>query len=207
MSFPADRERKAHVAAVEQCQLLFLRAAVNHPQIRLEASLREQVLARWPLSWADNRRDGAVVLPPECETLIINWAALNNLNYSWVVYHARRAILLWLLSPNAKPFEYELEVSSPPIHPPLRLPREPVQAFLRRQMGQIEKELRDHSAMLSKERAKVMPDRGSRDSHYRWAAERICLRWSYAKIARENSDHVSDPAVRKAVLRVLEKLG
>ena len=193
--------------SAEESQVLFLRAAADHPKIRLEESLREQVLPRWQPLWQAGLYKGGEV-PPEYENLIREWAAGNRLPYDWVVGHARRAVLFWLaVGPKVRAFESRPEPSPPIFRPGLRLPEEQDATYLARQVRQFRKEFRAHLLEVRDSRKSVLKHRGSLPSHYQWAVEHICLAWSWSKISQENGTSVTYQAVRQAVLPILAKIG
>jgi len=195
--------------AVQECELLFLRAAADHPMVRLEASLRDKVLLPlkrvWPTSFASN---SVLELPPEYDCLIGEWATGHNLPYEWVIPHARRAVLIWLIaSPTFSAFGGSLAVSPPSFHPPLRLPGESDGTYLTRQVRQFRLEADANMRESQRPRKQLLPNRGSRAAHFRWAVEQVCLGWTWAKIADANDKWVSYQAVRQAVLPILKKIG
>jgi hypothetical protein len=195
----------------DECELLFLRAAARHPKIRLEESLRENVFGSLESTAEEIKRlePGArLPLPPEYGNLIKKWAEGHNLDYEWVIRHARRTVDIWLVvNPAVKAFEGVPEISPPAFQPPLRLPGESDRAYRSRQVRYFRDTIDRGMRELKRSRKHILQSRGSEAAHYRWAAERVCLGWTWAGIARENPVHVSDQAVRQGALVVLEKIG
>jgi len=195
-------------AAIEECQIRFLRAAADHPKIRLEASLRE-VLPRWHQLWPKQLSPGeSADLPVEFYRLIREWAQSHNLDYEWVVGHARRTLILWVLGgPALRAFDSGPDVSPPNFQSGLRLPGEGDSDYRRRQIRQFTDHFDRYLRTVQESRKRVLRNHGALDAHYRWAVERTCLGWPYEKSAKANSVAVSPQAVRQAVLPILEKVG
>jgi hypothetical protein len=202
---------RLEVTARERCQVLFLRAAADHPRIRLEASLRDDVLSRCPQVGLTNLQSLNDEVLSVIDRLIREWAIGRHLAHEWVVMHARRTVLGWLFgNPNFRAFESGPEVSPPRFQPGLRLPGEDDRAYRRRQVQQFKQHFDEYLASMQKSWNDVLPDRGGRASHYRWAVERICLGWTWDHIADEHAKHattLSPTAVRQAVVPILDKVG
>jgi hypothetical protein len=198
------------------------RAAVDHPKIRLEVSLREKVLAPWKQMWPTGFDSRTVLLPlfstavlapnpielsPEYDRLVLQWAQGHNLAYEWVVAHARRTVLIWLItSPAFKAFAGGFEVSRPSFQPPLKLPEESERIYLARQVRQLRDESRGYMRDVQRSRKHIPQDRGSQATHYRWAVERVCLGWKWADIAKRTPGKYPTKPSGRPFCRFLKKL-
>jgi hypothetical protein len=209
----ANRTRGALMdrIATEKCELLFLRAAAGHPKIRLEKSLRENVFVPLQSTAGEIKRlkpGDMLPLPPEFDHLIKQWAQGHNLDYEWVIRHARRTLEIWLVvHPAIGAFESIPELSPPAFQPPLRLPGESDSDYRKRQVQQFRDTIDQGMREVKRSGKHIPQSRGSETAHYRWAAEHLCLGWTWAQIARKNGAHVSYQAVRQAGLAVFERIG
>jgi hypothetical protein len=207
--------------AVRECRLHFLQAAVKCPQIRLGASLHEEVFQPSRKRWAElglpvpqkpsnewtPEQDLALQSFVDDEArLIEEWARKHNLNYEWV-HSAVTDQLGWESFPKS-PFS-----TIPGYRPPdfiwtaWHYGHESESRYRRRIRAIFEKTLEVYTREVKFQRGRFLKDRGSQAAHYCWAAQRVCLGWSWSRIARENGALVSWQAVRKAVLPKLERIG
>jgi hypothetical protein len=211
-----DAEGKARLA----CRLYFLRIAAKHPDIKLGASLRKSVfevsmdrwvalgLPKWPnigLDWIPEKHLPLLeVWKKEQAALIQNWAGHHNLAYQWV-YEATDRTLSFGTFPKI-PFNMVPAYGQPYfLWPPWRQDqtedeyRSDLQVrFLR----DSEKYIRAVAA----ERARFIPHRTSQESHYSWAAECICLRRSFADIAKRTNFRPSGGVTRQAVYQAVHSV-
>jgi hypothetical protein len=209
---------------VEECRLLFLRAAALHPKIRLGDSLRTRVLIPMQGAWAELGLPVPNVPAIEFETdhwkaipsynreshrLIRGWAADLNLDYEWVLSAASRQLGTWGASPkNRSAFANVLGYDAPDfIFEPWFSETESKNSYRNRMKAAFRAALDGHVHNVGRARGRMLANRGSQGAHYRWAAEHVCLRWNWKRIADENAVPITWQAVRKAVLPILQKIG
>jgi hypothetical protein len=215
-----DKEYLAKTA-IRECRFHFLRAAAEHPQIRLGESLKERVFnprqKLWAdlglpvpnkpaLEWTTEQHLASETFDREYQRLIEAWAADHNLSYEWV-HSAVHSTLAYDSFPT-KAF---------PIVPGYQPPKfmwtswyfgfESEKEYRKRIKADFQEALEAHIRAVRRVHMDFLPGRGSTDAHYRWAAERICLDWRWFKIAEQNGVLVTWQAVRKAVLPLLERIG
>ena len=68
-------------------------------------------------------------------------------------------------------------------------------------------ELEAHIRDVKRLRSQLLPDRGSSETHYGWAAERVCIGRKWTDLANANPVRISWQAVRNAVEPILAKIG
>jgi hypothetical protein len=210
--------------AVEECRRLFLKAAAGHRKIRLADSLRERVLvpteklwvelglpapnlpaSKWtPAYWKAHESWGR-----ENDRLLRSWAMDLHLYYDWVLSEAAGQLADWRSFPERKgAFTEILGYIAPQFHlEPLHFDYELKDAYRKRMKAKFATVLEAHIRDVKRLRSQLLPDRGSRAPHYRWAAERVCLDRNWNEIANANPVRVSWQAVCKAVQPILAKIG
>ena len=147
----------------------------------------------------------------ELDRLLCDWARHHHLDYAWVLEEAR-FLYGYSRIPNSNElfpatFESTWPVyDAPPFQMPPWAPNENLVRYRKRVLAKFKKFL-DDSIRKYKLSRKPLQDRGSQAAHYRWAAEHVCLKWKWGKIARKNGTHVTWQAVGKAVRPILTKIG
>lgn len=210
--------------AVAECRRLFLKAAAGHPKIRLADSLRKKVLIPTGKLWVDSglpvpnlpssQWDAAQVKAHESwsrenQRLLRSWAIDLHLYYDWVLSEAAGQLTDWRSFPEHQgSFTEILGYIAPQFHlEPWHFDYEPEEAYRKRMKAKFATALEAHIRDVKQLRGSLLPDRGSRAAHYRWAAERVCLGRKWNDIAKANPVHISWQAVRNAVQPILEKIG
>ncbi len=210
--------------AVAQCRQLFLRAAADHPEIRLVDSLRAKVLTPteelWrklglpvpnlPSSqWTPDQRTAKESWNCQHIKLLHEWAGSLNLQYHWVISEAAGQLSNWGSFPEFKDaFTGILGYQAPRFYiESWHVDHEREIPYRKRMKAKFEAVLEEHIREVKRLRSDLLPDRGSRASHYRWAAERVCLGRKWNDIAKKHPVHISWQAVRSAVQPILTKIG
>lgn len=204
--FVAGRGRP-NQTAVAQCRRLFLRAAAHHPEIRLADSLRSKVLTPtvelWkklglpvpnlPTSqWTPDQRRAIESWDCEQIKLLHEWAKDLNLHYDWVISEAAGQLSDWGSFPELKEaFTGILGYRAPRFYIESWHVDHEREIFYRKRMKEtFTAALEAHIHEVKRLRSDLLPDRGSRETHYLWAAERVCL-VAAVDIAPGNWVHVS----------------
>jgi hypothetical protein len=210
--------------AVAECRRLFLKAAARHPKIRLAESLRERVLIPTEKSWV---KLGLPVpnLPAsqwkpvhdkaleswnhEHERLLRSWATDLHLNYDWVLSEAAAQLTDWRSFPERTgAFTGILGYIAPQFYwEPWHFDHEMEGAYRKRMKANFATALEEHIRDVKDLRSSLLPDRGSRETHYGWAAERVCLGRKWTDISKAHPVDISWQAVRNAVQPILAKIG
>jgi|HubBroStandDraft_5_1064220.scaffolds.fasta_scaffold27443_4 hypothetical protein len=210
--------------AVAQCRQLFLKAAAHHPEIRLADSLRAKVFTPTQKLW---RKLGLPVpnLPSSQWTpaertakeswnrqhikLLHEWAGNLNLQYDWVISEAAGQLSNWGSFPESKDaFTGIVGYQAPSFYiEPWHVDHEREIPYRKRMKEKFTAALEAHIREVKRLRSDLLPDRGSRDAHYLWAAERVCLGRKWNDIASQYPVQVSWQAVRNAVQPILKKIG
>jgi hypothetical protein len=129
--------------------------------------------------------------------------------YDWVIAEAAGQLSNWRSFP-------EIEGSFTVVlgyEPPLfyieawHVDHESEISYRKRMKAKFASALQAHIRDVNRLRSRLLPDRGSQNSHYRWAVEYVCLKWKWSDIARDNGAHVTWQAVSKAVRPILAKIG
>lgn len=213
--------------SIRKRRLLFLHAAAEHPQIELGVSLRMRVYK--PLKtlwirlglpfpnkpeWTPAQYKAVKHWESKQALLIKKWAASHYLDFEWVHEIAREQLVTWSGWPKSEPFREVPQYMPPDFVWETWSPghgQESEKSYRRRMLRQFTGDL---DAYLR--RAQRGPDRnrGSQSKHYRWTAERVCLGWTFEKIANNESIRkdaidagLTTQAVSKAVNKLLVKLG
>lgn len=216
------RHEAASETAIRECRLYFLRAAAEHPNIRLGESLRAKVFEPSGEMWAKlglpvpnvpscqwrPGQDGA--LPEfyrEQARLIGEWATGHNLNYDWV-HQAAGDALGWPTFP-AQPFNLR-----PGYEPPEFIwvgwyEGEAEKEYRKRVMASFRKQLGAYirGAKLAHKEVLNHRDPFSQECLYAWAAEHVCLSRQFSEITENVRPARTEQAVRQGVLKVLERIG
>ena len=210
--------------AVAQCRRLFLRAAAHHPETRLADSLRARVLTpteeSWkrlglpvpnlPASqWTPNQRTAKESWDCQHIKLLHEWAEDLNLQYDWVISEAAAQLTIWRSMPGVKGAFTGILGYEPPLFyiEAWHFEDELERRYRKRMKAKFASALQAHVRDVKRLRSRLLADRGSQNSHYRWAVEYVCLKWKWSDIARENGTHVTWQAVSKAVRPILAKIG
>jgi hypothetical protein len=206
--------------AVRECRLHFLRAAAEHPKIKLADSLRRSVFEpsrkRWaelrlPVpnvpseQWTPTQYDTLHAFQSEESELVEQWAVRHNIGYEWV-YEAAYDALKWEEFPKAAfPF---IPGYQPPqfIWVPWFFENEEEMTYRRRRVQDFKRALDEYVGEVNQMRKRFLGHRESHDSHYRWAVEHVCLKWGWASIAKADG-RVSWQAVRGGVIPILDRIG
>lgn len=205
--------------AIRECRRVFLITAASHPKIRLENSLREKAFSPlhklWidlglnnpDFHWTDEGQRASESYRSKLERLIQKWVAGHNLALDWVIDAVREQLICWSSFPKVTAFSFIPGYNAPEFYIDPWFPKETEGAYRRRVIGRFRGALDAHICELKRLHSHVLKDRGSQSAHYHWAAERVCLRWTWARIAMRNPVVVTPEAVRKAVSPILERLG
>jgi hypothetical protein len=208
--------------AVEECRRLFLKAAASHPKICLADSLRETVLiptqqlrvelglSNLPESqWQAVHWKAHESWSRKNQRLLRSWAKDANLDFDWVLSDGGQQLTTWRSFPELKtPFTAIFGYRAPDFFlEPWFFDHEQEGAYRRRMKAKFATVLEAHIRDVKRLRSSLLPDRGSRVTHYHWAAERVCLGLKWNDIAKAHRVQVSWQAVRNAVQPILEKIG
>jgi hypothetical protein len=216
-----EKQEEHSDTALRECRLHFLRAAAAHPRIILGDSLRRQVFEPSKKRWRelglpedpDPRRGWtleqyhALVPYYSAEAQFVRrWASHHHLNYEWVRQAADE--IFGAASFPSSPFSTAQRYAFKDFSwADWHFEREDESTYRKRMRAMFRTALNQHISTVKLKRAQFLKDRGSQSSHYRWAAERVCLRWGWSQIAEENRVPVSWQAVRQAVLPILARIG
>lgn len=214
--------RAAQGMPVEECRILFLRTAHEHPLIKLGDTLRKEVLdpceALWvtlglpvpqnpPAKYTDQQFQAIEVFKDALHRLTREWALQQNLCFDWVLKHASDMVRRWRTFPEAPAFAEWIGYRAPKFILESWFLNESEATYRKRLMADFKHRLDAHVREVTELRRQFLKDRGSQAVHYRWAVERICLGWTWANIAKVNGASVTFQATRKAVIPVLERVG
>jgi len=132
-----------------------------------------------------------------------------HLYYDWVLSEAAGQLTDWRSFPERKgAFTEILGYIAPQFHlEPWHFDYEMEDAYRKRMRAKLATVLEAHIRDVKRLRGQLLPDRGSRDTHYRWAAERVCLGLKWNDIAKAYPVDISWQAVRNAVQPILAKIG
>lgn len=210
--------------AVDECRRLFLKAAAAQPKIRLADSLRERVLVPTQKLWVElglpvpnlpasewkpahwKAHDSWVA---ENDRLLRSWAKDLHLYYDWVLSEATGQLADWRSFPERRDaFTGILGYIAPQFYlEPWHFDHESEGDYRKRMKVRFVNALAAHIRDVKRLRSNLLPDRGSRATHYRWAAEHVCLGWKWSDVAKAQPVHISWQAVRNAVEPILAKIG
>jgi hypothetical protein len=210
--------------AVAECRRLFLKAAASHPKIRLADSLRQTVLVPTKKLWVDlglpvpnlpasqwtEVHDKALESwNHEHERLLRIWAKDAHLHFDWVLSEAVQQLSTWRSFPEIKtPFTDIFGYQAPQLFLELWFfDHEQERDYRKRMKTKFVTALEEHIRDVKQLRSNLLPDRGSRETHYHWAVERVCLGQKWNDIAKAHPVHISWQAVRNAVQPILAKIG
>jgi hypothetical protein len=208
---------------IRECRLVFLRAAAAHSEIRLGETLHSMVFASLKKSWSDrglgDREFGwtdegqiqSAAYDDEREQLLVAWATESRLPFDWVIEAGRDQIGAWFAFPDDHRNELHAFCVLPGYDPPdFYIPtwfsNEEEKVFRRRVLKQFRSDLDSHIRSLRLLRSDLLSDRGSQNTHYRWAAERVCLGRTWYQIAAANGVPISSQAISKAVTVILHQI-
>ena len=212
-------QEDAAATAVRQCRLNFLRAAAKHPKINLGDSLRKKVFEpgrqywaelglpipqRPSQEWSQDQDEALPLFSARQAELIENWAAHHNLNYEWV-HEAARDALSWETFSD-EPFSF-----IPGYNPPAFIwiawyEGQSEQDYRKRVLGSFRRQLDRYIEGVTLQRGRFLNHRFSLASHYRWAAEHVCLGRGFSEIARKAQPERTKQAIRQAVLPLLKRI-
>jgi hypothetical protein len=211
----------ASSTAIRECRLLFLRAAAEHPQIRIWDSLREKVhepsrrlwtelgLPVPPRPYRELTPEQHLAMEPFSRgrtSLIENWMTGHNLRYEWVYSSALDELTNWSFP--VRPFNIFPGYPSPEFTwRAWFFGYDTEQAYRKLVKDDFRKALDEYVRAVKLQRRHFLKNRGSQSAHYRWAVEHICLGWGWSHISRKDRSAVTWQAVRKAVLPILEQIG
>ena len=131
-----------------------------------------------------------------------------HLYYDWVLSEAAEQLTDWRSFQRRGAFTEILGYIAPQFHlEPWHFDYELEDGYRKRLKAKFATALEAHIRDVKQLRSQLLPDRGSRASHYRWAAERVCLGLKWNDIAKANPIDVSWQAVRNAVQPILAKIG
>jgi hypothetical protein len=205
--------------------MFFLRTAADHPRIKLWESLERMFLRPLDTFWrklglpfpnvpvsqlTDVQHSKLDEFYKESDRLIHAWAAKHNLDYEWVqiaaldeftTHHVpklRHACFIQLPETSGRPaphWEWWRGESE--------------RDYRKRRRAQCNREAREYIRAVKLAR---QAPKGVTERHYRWAAERVCLKWKWEHIAisqYNTEDHgpFTSAAANKAVLPILRELG
>lgn len=213
-------QEDASTTAVRECRLHFLRAAAEHPQVRLWTSLKDEVHEPGRKLWADLGLP--VPQKPSCEwtpqqsdalpaysegwnRLVFEWATAHELGYDWV-YEAVRDALCWEAFPKS-PFAMAPGYS-PPNFPWTAwcIAIESEKKYRSRTKTRFLEALDTYICTVKQQQRQFLNHRFAQSSHYGWAVEHVCLGRRWSDIARKGR-RVTPEAIRKAVLPILRRIG
>jgi hypothetical protein len=216
------RAKSDERTAVEECRLLFLRTAAEHPLIRLSDTLRKEVGEPCEMLWAalglpvPNRPaleytpqqwQASRTFEQELSRLTRDWALEHNLCFDWVLRHASSMATRWFNYPKSRAFGEVIGYEPPEFVFEPWFMHESEVTYRKQTMTKFRHTLDAHIRDVKELRSRFLKDRGSQAVHYRWAVERICLGWTWDYIAKVNGASVTYQAARKAVLPILERIG
>jgi hypothetical protein len=143
------------------------------------------------------------------EALLRSWAGDLNLHYDWVLSEASAQLTTWRSIPEIKrAFAGILGYDAPRFYiESWHVDHEREIPYRKRMKAKFEAALEAHIGEVKRLRSYLLPDRGSRATHYHWAAERVCLGRKGKDIANHNPVHISWQAVRNGVQPILTKIG
>lgn len=211
----------AEATAIRECRLHFLRAAVEHREVRLGETLFRKVFepsrkywaelglpvpnvsgADWtPQQWAASR------LFAEGEAQMIwGWAAGHHLDYEWVHRAAldeiRRSSFpkrLFAVIPGYQPPEFVWRAWFFE-HESERQYRDSIESDFKDKVG-------EYVSAIKLQRRKFLTERESQNAHYCWSVARVCLGRSWSEIAKKDTRGLTWQAVAKAVGPILVRIG
>ncbi len=212
--------------AVRKCRMHFLRAVSVHPKIGLADSLTKKVYEPSVLVWVNSGLGSMPFMNPDhkktktqeevlaLETfyreqwrLIENWSKVHYLNFEWVHCEVAKELPFWAIF-EERPFDWIARCEPPDFawEPWGFEFGEEEKAYRDRMKAKFNAALDDYVDGVCRTRKEFLSDRGSRTTHYAWAAERVCLASSWSTIAMKSQPQVSWQAVRKAVLSILKRI-
>ena len=217
---PESKEQRA----IDECRRLFLIAAAKHPKIRLALELRERVLIPtqklWsklglpardkpPSQWRPKHWQALESWNPEQERLLQDWMTDFHLNFDWVLSEAVEQLANWRSFPEQEEaFTWLIGYRAPRVFlDPCFFDHESEKKYRRRMKDRFESVLEAHVRDVKRLRGQFLPDRGSRRTHYCWAAEHVCLGRTWSDIAKVHAVPISWQAIQKAVTPILKRIG
>jgi len=204
--------------------MFFLRTAWEHPKIKLGAAFDRTVgrpfEAIWrklglpvpnvpALQWTEANFKVLDELNRKRDELIQGWVAKWNLDYEWVRIVGIEE-LATMQVPKLRPGNFvQLPQASCGTAPHWEWWRgESLPDFRKRRRQHCNREMDKYIRAVERARK---PPKGVTARHYRWAVERVCLKWTWDQIAKsvyntDDREAFTVAAVSKAVLPVLREL-